>query len=193
MIFLLMLSFAILNRARGSDFFGLIPSSLMTRIIATGLMALIASLYFVLNDHLNPLIHLALWVGLMIWATPGWGKYVGATLTGKDSQNDVEIRWIDWLGYKIFPYNGRKSRNRIRGAFCMNIRGGVFAIPMFIALGLFISPDAYWASAGMFLQGLIFYIAGMFRNAALTGWRNAELATGAWLGFLIALAGGAAW
>ena len=48
------------------------------------------------------LIGVVVFLGLWIWAIPGWGRYF-ASLHGHDTRKEEEISWIDRIGIAVFP------------------------------------------------------------------------------------------
>lgn len=157
--FLPLLLLPFLNRARGSDFFHLISSSSITRLLTTLLMAVIGAI----SIGFSPTVLLILWVGIFLWAVFGWGKYFSA-FHGRDNPQESEIKWIDAIGYKLFPVDNKESTNRLRGMVCMSLRGSVFSLPLFIALSAYITPYIMLSWFLMFLQGPIYYSARIVKE-----------------------------
>lgn len=118
-----------------------------------------------------------------LWLMFGWGKYF-SSFTGRDNPNEAEIGWIDWIGYKVFPYDMDARTNRLRGLLCMSIRG-LFFYPAFIAIyGI---TGNWWAlliGLGTALQGYVYYIQKEDAWAVA----RAEILTGLLFGSLIWLA-----
>ena len=164
----------LLNRARGSDMFGLTTYTVSSRLIATFFMSFIA--LSIIGTTIP--VFIVVWCGLMFWSSFGWGKYFSA-FHGKDTPEETEIKWIDKLGYFVFPSNDNVWRNRFRGMLCMSIRGGVFAYPMYIGMALTGYPTALLTGLLMFFQGLAYFSGALGKEqyGALQG----ELLTGALL------------
>ncbi len=166
------------NRVRG----GLYDNDGLSgaRWIAAAILGLGVYLY-----TLNVCQAIVVFAGFYLWAMKGWGLYFAAA-TGTWDITRRQIRWIDELGYKLFPFihGGKLPSNYMRGIFCMGIRGGVFSIPLFAGLAFF-NPVAllYWPV--MFLQGFAYFAFAWVKNEDPTAY--AEWLWGATLGYLIAL------
>lgn len=59
-----------MNRARGSQFWNMVPSTVGSRLLAMGTMAIALSAI-----KLNMLYSPVVLGGMMLWCTPGWDKY----------------------------------------------------------------------------------------------------------------------
>lgn len=147
-IFIFLISF--LNVARGRKLFGLTKSTMFGRVVFSFIAALWA--FFLLYATSTQM--LIIWVGLLIWSIPGWGKYYSA-FTGKDDSDEIEIWWIDDLGYLLAPGDDEKSIRK-RGALCMGLRG-LYMYPMFVALAWY-NPWAFVYGAGCLLQGIPYWL-----------------------------------
>lgn len=153
---------------------GLIP---LGRIVFRAvLMPLVVAWHF--SFELDVLF--SAFVGFLIWTVPGWGKYFAAW-HGRYNPMEREQRWIDWVGEAVYPYNGDKERNHIRGALCMGLRG-LYLMPFFVMM----TPYSLYApiiGMGMFLQGLAYYVCRYVpeRHAASV----AEVLTGLLIAVLI--------
>jgi len=75
MTILLMPICALMNRARGSRFWGFIPSTEASRLLSMGIIACAFSA-FAGSLILLPIV----WGGLMIWCTFGWDKAWGGII-----------------------------------------------------------------------------------------------------------------
>ena len=97
-----------------------------------------------------------IFAGFALWAVFGHGRYF-ASFTGRYDPNEKEIAWIDWVGEKVFPFNGRKRTNRMRGILCMGLRG-LYLYPMFALIG--------YPLLGllMFLQGATYGISSYVKE-----------------------------
>jgi hypothetical protein len=71
-------------------------------------------------------------LGYSLWAGPGWGDYFSA-YDGLYKKGP-EIKWIDWVGYKLFPLVNEEN-NRARGTIQMSLRG-LYMAPCFVGLAL---------------------------------------------------------
>lgn len=74
-----------------------------------------------------------IFAGFALWAVFGHGRYFAA-FTGRYDPKEKEIRWIDWVGEKVFPYNSKKKTNHMRGILCMGLRG-MYLYPMLALIG----------------------------------------------------------
>jgi hypothetical protein len=164
MSILLVLICAIINRARGSHFFDLITSTVLTRIVCGLLLAVVCAAMS--GDLITiPII----FIGYMAWASFGWGKYFSA-MHGNDNPAESEIKWIDRIGYHFV-----KDNNKLRGVLCMGIRG-MFIYPMFLALG---APIIGLIAC---LQGVPYFVAGLMPEWSI---REAEYMWGGVLGLML--------
>lgn len=114
--------------------------------------------------------------GFALWAIPGWGKYFAAGHGQYDPQ-EKEIGWIDWMGEKIFPYDGKEQTNRKRGIICMGMRG-LFLWPFFAAIGHPLTGLA------MFMQGFCYGAGRWNPNQTVP---MGEFLTGVLIGILVYL------
>jgi hypothetical protein len=106
--------------------------------------------------------------GFWLWAGPGWGAYLSASIHGKDMRHEREVRWIDELIFRIHnPY--------LWGIAGMALRG-LYMAPAFLAL-TYLSPWALACIPLTLLQGPLYWIGGRLWEAG--GVRAPELLTGA--------------
>jgi hypothetical protein len=146
---------SLLNHERGQGSF---PANRILSVIGMGfLYGLIAAI-----DH-APLQSLLLGgaavFGLLLWAIPPWGVYFSA-LTGYWPSDNSSVGWIDAIGKFLIPYVGPNdiSTNRERGTICMCLRGG-YLYPLFVCLGLLLTPWALLIGLGCFTQGIAYRIS----------------------------------
>jgi hypothetical protein len=130
------LTFAALNRARGSDWGKPFTSKGVTSVLC----GVIAGGY-----SLNPLVGIIVALGMYFWAVFGWGDYFD--FSGK--KND-EIAPIDWLISRLM------RPSPLADCVSMSIRG-LFIAPMFIALAFVGYPFAPFYGLVGALQGIIYY------------------------------------
>lgn len=90
-----------------------------------------------------------IWLGMMLWAVPGWGDY----WDGSPKPNQ-EVGVIDRLAGRIFPPGFWNDW------FSMSLRGLLFGYPMFIWLAIMqANPFPLAVGLGMFLQGTVYAAA----------------------------------
>ena len=157
-------AFSILNRARGTQLFGLTDSTVAGRLISMMGMALLTSFLFMHNSILMLGAFIGVWALLMLWCTPLWDKY-----------------WSEEIGHST-------THSRLYGLMQMTIRMAL-AIPaiLFIA-GL--SNHGFNAiyALGALTFGLPYYAYGYLRPTNPIPY--SEYTVGALLGTFIWLAHG---
>lgn len=107
---------------------------------------------FIVAEHYNfdITITIAAFASFALWASFGWGRYFSA-FHGRYDPAEVEIRWIDWVGDKVYPNTTKWIEyNRMRGVFCMGLRG-LFLSPLL----LFTFPPGI---VMMWFQGWCYYL-----------------------------------
>lgn len=202
----LILSYRINNRLRGTDLvedltlngrkvywwhrlFNNLTGRIGCSIIAGALVG------FYVNEVFNPVEWISYTIGILTslgvlwWATLGWGKYFSAA-TGGYAPNEREIGWIDWIG-DLIKGNTYKI-NRLRGAVCMGLRGWFYAQPLFLAFAglnyylsgnLSLSIEIAAVGLGMLLQGFWYWFSAYFPSYQTID--IAERNTGSWFAFLL--------
>lgn len=83
---------AILNRGRGSQFWNLVPSTIVSRLVMAALVALTMTA-LTANIWLFP----STLAGLMLWCTPAWDKYWSAQIG-----NDLPLKSKSWGNSHMF-------------------------------------------------------------------------------------------
>lgn len=169
---------ALINVLRGQGFLPRIASSSMTGTVM-GLYALSLGLSTLDIGIASTITTL----GVLVWRTPGWGKYFSA-IHGRDSELEREIAWIDKAGYWLIPPRRFTAMaNRLRGTFQMALRG-LFLYPTFACMAFFFDHSALLLGLLSCLQGPIYFLAGRIvreeRAVAL-----AEVIMGAMIGALL--------
>jgi hypothetical protein len=186
----LILIFSILNRARGSQFFGLLDSTTEGRLIATFLMAVAAAIAS-LGDYFDMAeIILWTWAGLILWCVFGWDEYWGAAIGSTFNPNKATFAPVDWL-MKLQPWfapvyqaTAGDVRRRLWGAMAMGLRQSL-AIPCLVGLGYLTGHAEHgWYAAGTLLFGFIYLAAG-YAAGLVYAVPVAEYGVGAAFGFLI--------
>ena len=169
---LLELSFAILNRARGTKLFDRASSTTVARLVSACAMALIAGMA-------SGSFYLILWLipSLYLWMVLGWGKYVGAAIGQPINQYETEVRLIDWLMYK-FPF----TRGRLWGVISLSMRMSL-AIPCVLGAALITGGNPLWVLLVPFLS-IPYLLAGLAEASG--AWALGEYASGFMLGFILA-------
>lgn len=175
-----MLALAAINWLRGR---GGVPGGRFTVSCLAGLSAALYDLTLRDLQHAG-IIFLIVALGFAFWAIFGWGKF-DSSFTGRDDPNESEIPWIDRLGYKLFPVNGKAKTNRNRGALCMALRGMYF-YPTFALLAFVTSPWSLLIGFGCLLQGSCW--TAMRYAEEEDGYSGAAWLNGALFGALIATA-----
>lgn len=113
-------------------------------------------------------IGVLLWeIGTWLWFKGGWGLYFAA-YHGQWNEGEVEVPWIDWIGFKLVPWVGAYDipSNRRRGTICMALRGTyILALFAILAFLLHDASIAWWGLLGL-LQGPAY---GVMRWLPLVG------------------------
>lgn len=126
---------ALLNRAAGSKFFDTLKSSLVSRILATGLMALALS-------------NVILWPFLLLWRTLAGSSDASAALHGHAL--DGKVKYLNWATKWL--KEDTENRRRIKGSVRMGLKH------------LSLLPIAYVVGGMWYLVpliGLIYYFVGL--------------------------------
>ena len=180
-IILLILGSCFLNfiRGRGIPIGGL--SKYLTSFMQGCLTGYIAyKLGLLEQDALH--IAVIVWLGMTLWAVPGWGSYFCA-FTGDNNTQKKEIPWIDHLGVKLVPQTDTAS-NRTRGTIQMSLRS-LYMYPMHIVLAFTFTPWALVFGLGCTLQGPVYGAMRWLPNYAVHGVMVAEIIYGLVIGFLL--------
>lgn len=153
------LTWAVLNRGMGTGFWEHIPDSRLARAFGCACMALIGSIVTLLYNHYNHFIIPILFCGLFLWRTHGRGLYFAAC-TGKWDKEDSQIKWIDWIGYKAFPFvtATQHASNYARGVLCMGVASLVYSLPLWVGLSLVLNKESILFWPIMALEGFIYFI-----------------------------------
>lgn len=137
---------------------------------------------------------LIVFLGVWLWAAPGWGKYLVAIHGRASSYSEPpEIKIVDALASLLIRRPQTDDDRRIWGMAAMGLRA-LLAAPMFAALGWLTGRwEVALLGLAMPIQGWFYYVMGNFTGRSigpLEDWRVAvaELATGAWLGVLLTVA-----
>jgi hypothetical protein len=149
-----MLLFALLNRAAGSDFFGFIRSSLLSRMLATFLMA-----HALVGFDWSVIV---VWAGLMFWRTIAGSSDAGAALHGWEVDGYLS-KYTTWI-----------KDNRIRGCLHQGIKhlaivplaplcGGMwFLIPLipfvYYGVGLVVKDDRALGFCELIIGGIVWLV-----------------------------------
>ena len=140
------------NAARGKGFLSTWAFNIIIGSFIAGLT--IASTTMPLSLHLSMCI-----AGVALWKMRGWGLYFAA-FNGGWNRNQSEVKWIDWIGYKVVPFEAfdHTKSNRKRGLICMAIRGSTGALPLFLYLGFAVHPLGYLLWILMAMQGVFYWL-----------------------------------
>ena len=137
----MILAFGALNRLRGSD----VPfTSKGVTSAASGITAGGCAFWLGYAPVVAGLIGIVVFLGILIWAIPGWGKYF-CVLHGRDTRKEREIGWIDKATDKI-------ANHYLRGMLAMSLRG-LYLAPLFVALSLLAPPFSFLITPLCLLQG----------------------------------------
>jgi hypothetical protein len=95
---------SIANRARGSQVFGLVNSTVAGRLIATATIAVITSLVVIPDATLMAKLFILTFAGLMLWATPAWDAYWSAEIGNDPNHSKLwGIMMMGWRQLLIVP------------------------------------------------------------------------------------------
>lgn len=182
---------AVLNRLRGSD----VPfTSKGVTSFAAGLVTC-CILWLHGGSLLSTWAHgAAVFLGLWIWAAPGWGRYFLSFQRNTAQQpgtREKEDRIADWFAGLLEPDPRNDAEWRRFGTAGMAARGAVYSVPMGVFLTFAGWPEINWLAllfgplmaAQGFIYGAFRYADGLNGNQRVE-W--AEVATGAWQGLLLA-------
>lgn len=101
---LFVFAFAVLNRARGSQLFGLTTSTVIGRLMSMGGMAVVTSLMLVPNTTRMVEVFAVAFGGLMLWATPAWDSYWSAEIGNDPSHSKLwGCLMMGWRQLLIVP------------------------------------------------------------------------------------------
>jgi hypothetical protein len=162
LVALLATLFALLNRGRGSRFWDTLPSTTISRLAATAGMAILVYPFGLLSGGILHAVGMFFWTwaALMFWCVFAWDSFWNAEI-GTDPQ-----------------------RSRLWGLGMMALRM-TLAVPCLIGLAFLAGqPQHAWLALATPLLGLPYYVFG-YLTPGTNVIRNAELAVGALLGFLI--------
>ncbi|QEL18704.1 hypothetical protein [Limnoglobus roseus] len=153
------LTFAVLNRARGSKFFGYLTSTNEARALATAGMAAATALVAG-GDDLH-LLQVFWWTSatLAFWEIWGWGKYFAA-IHGIIDASGGSLKPVDWLMSKLnLPTDTFEQRKRW-GTVAMGLRQAMIA-PCIVGLAFLTGhPERAWLACFTLLLGLPYYAGG---------------------------------
>jgi hypothetical protein len=95
---------AFLNRARGSQLFGLTTSTVIGRLVAMGAMAVLTSLMMIPDATMMAEIFALTFAGLMLWATPAWDAYWSAEIGDSPTHSKLwGVLMMGWRQLLIVP------------------------------------------------------------------------------------------
>jgi len=146
---------ALINRARGSDFFGYVTSRRHSFPILFA--CFFVCVLLVSGDWLAAAIAGA---GTIFWAVFAWGKYFMA-VHGRPNEGG-SVKFIDAITDFVIGKNPSFGYEaRLWGTFAMALRGGLFDLPMWLLLFAFVSPYCLLGIPFSFLQGNVYNVAGI--------------------------------
>lgn len=179
----MMLAFAVLNRARGSQLFGFTTSTTEGRLVSTGLMSMVL---LVNGAYHGETVDAALffplyWALLMFWCVFAWDKYwIAAIGNGIDTAR-TGFAPVDWL-MSLLPVKGR-----LWGVIAMGLRQ-LLLVPAIICAALISEHlgQGFALSAAPLLFGVPYLLAGyLVPNAKSV--MVAEITVGSLMGAVFAL------
>ena len=150
---------SVLNVCRGGGFFRKerknyfkLPKAVTSILqgVCTGILFIFSGLPMVVCA-ISIAIHAAC---VLLWASPGWGKYFGV-FTGWDRSHEEEVNWIDYI---INKQLAKHPESKLWYGIGMTLRG-LYYLPCYIALA-FIDIRVLYAIPFLFSQGLIYGLVG---------------------------------
>lgn len=150
---IIIISFSILNRIRGSEF-GRPFFNKMTTSLLKGTLIGLYYYHISLNLTNSLLIGFITFLGIWLWAAPGWGLYF-SSFTGRKNPVEEEIVIIDLLADLFFRDQATKKEIRRWGTFAMSLRG-LFLLPLFGFYGIYFSNSMWMVGLLSGFQGIIY-------------------------------------
>lgn len=183
-IIVLTVIFALANRARGSKLFEKSLSTQLSRIVATGAMAIATGF---LSSFVNPDIpfwgFFVFWLLLFGWSVPGTGRYFVSITGDKEAWKQKEIKTIDWVLEKLPIKEDDPLSLKIKATIGMCLRQALI-LPAIVFLSFYL--DSYQVVASLLLpvfMGLSFFVSGYISKTRPV--EIAEYLCGAMMGLLV--------
>ena len=183
------LSFAILNRGRGSHFWDSIDSTAASRLLAAFSMAVLTMLAAGQGGIAGDLTILWALGTLSLWEVFAWDNYWSAAIGHAFNPGARTFLPADWLMRRmpwfapVYSATAGDVRRRLWGTVAMGLRQSV-AAPCIVGLAWLTGhPDHGWYAAGTLLLGLPYLLAGYACRTYAIGF--AEYTVGGWLGILM--------
>lgn len=182
---------AMMNRAAGSAFWGAIPSTLASRILATFVIGIATgdlALYFEHSVAISSIVAISAWAGTLLWRSWGWGKYFAA-VDGTVNITEREFMPVDVImaawPFRLLPVSTPRQI-RLWGTIAMSFRHSLIAPSVVLLSWLCSDVERAHYAAAFPLMGVAYYAGGVIsRNSDVSadGVGIAELLTG----FIIAI------
>lgn len=180
---LLIIIFALANRARGSKFFEKSNSTQLARIAATGIMATATGLVSGFYTEIPYWALFVFWILLFGWSLPGTGRYFVSITGDKEAWKQKEISFIDWILEKL-PIKEENSLSlKIKATIGMCLRQSLI-LPAIVFLSFYL--DNYQIIGSVLLpmfMGLSFFVSGYISKTRPV--EIAEYICGALMGLLV--------
>jgi hypothetical protein len=175
---LIAIAFAAFNRARGTRFWDVLPSTVVGRLLATMLMA---SSVFAITGVLWVLP--ATWAALMLWCTPAWDNYWSAAIGNPTNISKPAFAPVDWIMRRLSLPVVTGFQLRLWGAVAMGLRQSL-AIPAIVITAVAAGhPINALNGLATLSFGFLYMAAGYLPNRYSIA--AAEYATGAALGLIL--------
>lgn len=181
---------ALMNRARGSQFFSLTDSTTEARIISMMGIAIAMSFLKLENPLLTAGIVVWTLAALMLWCTPAWDKYWGAAIGTNTPADQAKTSCVpvDWVMSVIWPETPISGVSmRLWGWLAMSLRQSLAAVWVIGLACLAGHPENCWLAIFTPLLGTFYFIFGLviplpIPPATTKAILPSELAVGAALG-----------
>jgi len=181
------ISFAFMNRARGSRWFDLMASTSLSRILATMMMGGCAEI-IVIDRPYHAAVFFWTWASLYFWCVFSWDKYWSAAIGNPTDLNVPAFAPVDWIMRHVSSLAGPPLSNmelRIWGLDAMTLRQSLAAVCLVGLAFITGHHERAFVSFGIITLGLPYFIAGLLsKKRPIT---YAEYGVGTVIGALIFL------
>lgn len=160
-----------LNRARGSQIYGLAQSTVEARVVAMLFMAC-----FTMGIAGSIIVAPVIFAGLMLWCSFAWDNYWSAAIGNPTDLDKPTFPPVDFIMRIAFRW--LRPRPRLWGALAMSLRGFIAGYALFVALGFMGYTKAPFLGLGLLLQGVPYYAFGHLPGGKYTIFLS-EFAVGA--------------
>lgn len=145
---------ALMNRARGSAFWGLESSTVLSRIMSMGVIAIACGVLTA-----NIFVLLVVFTGLMLWCTPAWDYIWGACIGQSTHSRLWGFCMFLWRGMLIYPTFAALGYLGYPAGYYLGVFGCLQSIPYIIGSYVYKrDPVAFGECVWGAIIGLMFFI-----------------------------------